>query len=127
MQRSEKERLLEEAKCLIRQSELKEWEKENLNRNIDFFLSHISKDTYLSQCKWSWFDEEDDGHGLDLLWDWKDVKGCFGFYTDNGHGFSFDYGENGECFQFGGEGGDHGFSCCLFIDELETQLSYMGY
>lgn len=31
------------------------------------------------------------------------------------------------CYQFGGEDGEDGFSCSLFIDEFENQLSYMGY
>lgn len=124
----ERTRLLEEAKLLIKESTLDSCEKDNLIRNIEHFMSFISDDNYISKCKWTWFDEGEDGHGLDLIWDWHDVKGCFGFYTDNGHGFSFRFGEEpGNYFLTGGEGGEFGFHCALFIDELENELAHMGY
>lgn len=123
----EKTRLVEEAKLLIEQSQLESIEKENLLNNIEYFMSLISKDSYVSQCKWAWFDEGEDGHGLDLIWDWHDVKGCFGFYADNGHGFSFEYGDPPSAFYNGGEGGEHGFYCGIFVDEHQSQLAYMGY
>ncbi len=127
MEKRETTRLIEEANCLIRQSDLSSEEKENLKRNIKHFMSRISKDAYVAGCQWFWFDEGEDGHGLDLRWDWKDVKGVFGFYADNGHGFSFEYGNEGEAAMFGGEGGDDGFFCGIFLSDFESTLAYMGY
>lgn len=129
MEGTERKRLMDEAKMLIEQSELSAEEKDNLTRNIESFLSMISRDSIVKDCKWSWFDEtECEGRGLDLTWDWKDMHGVFGFYTDNGHGFSFDFGENGwsGCL-FGGEDGEHGFSCGIFVDDFENTLTHMGY
>lgn len=123
----EKKRLLEEAKHLIEDSMLDSCEKDNLISNIEYFMSRVSKENYLSKCKWAWFDNGEDGHGLDLVWDWPDVKGCFGFYTDNGHGFSFEFGEHSEGWYFGGEGGEYGFSCGLFLSDFEGTLAHMGY
>ena len=123
----EKTRLLEEVKLLLKESTLESFEKKNLIRNIELFLSLISKDSYLQNCKWSWFDEGEDGHGLDLIWNWQDVKGCLGFYADNGHGFSFEFGEHSEGCYFGGEGGEYGFDCGIFIDNFEGTLTHMGY
>lgn len=63
---------------------------------------------------------------MDLIWNSELVRGCFGFYADNGHGYSFEYG-NGECCQTGGVDGEYGFFCSRFIDEFENELMYIGY
>ena len=123
----EKERLIDEANRLIEQSVLMVEEKENLKRNIEHFMSIISDDKYIANCSWAWFDEEEDGCGLDLKWNWEDVEGVFGFYADNGHSFSFEFGKKGTSIWFGGEDGEHGFSCGLFVNDLESQLRHMGY
>ena len=123
MEKKETSRLLEEAYCLIDQSALILEEKENIKRNIEHFLNMISNDENVAGCKWEWFDYGEDGHGLDLKWDRKEVTGVFGFYADNGHGFSFDFGEKGTSFMFGGEDGEYGFSCGTFIDDFENNLS----
>ncbi len=127
MEKRETTRLIEEANYLIEQSDMKSDEKENLKHNMGEFMSLLSKDEYVTGCKWSWFDYGEDGHGLDLNWDWKDVSGVFGFYADNGHGFSFDFGEKGTSFMFGGEDGEHGFNCGFFLSDFEPTLAYMGY
>lgn len=127
MDQKEKTRLMREANILIDQSDLELEEKENLKRNIEHFMSYVSKDAYVTGCQWAWFDEEEDERGLDLKWDWKDVKGVFGFYTNNGHGFSFEFGNDGDAFMFGGEDGEYGFSCGIFLSDLEGTLAYMGY
>lgn len=127
MEKKETDRLLEEAFSLIESSDLQQEEKENLKRNIQHFLSCVSKDSYVKGCTWAWFDYGEDGHGLDLNWDWEDVKGVFGFYADNGHGFSFDYGKDGKAFMFGGEDGEHGFFCGIFLEDFEATLAHMGY
>ena len=127
MEKKETDRLLEEAIILIDSSTLPSEEKENLKCNIRHFLSSVSKDSYVKGCTWSWFDYGEDGHGLDLNWDWEDVSGVFGFYADNGHGFSFDYGKDGKAFMFGGEDGEHGFFCGIFLDDFEATLAHMGY
>lgn len=127
MRKKETSRLIKEGNILIRHSPLKPKEKKNLRRNIRYFMSRVSKDNYVAKCKWTWFDEGEDRHGLDLNWDWKDVKGVFGFYADNGHGFSFEFGKNGEGCYVGGESGEYGFSCWLFLSDLEGTLKHMGY
>lgn len=127
IEKKETERLTEEAFGLIDQSALIPEEKENLKRNIEHFMSIVKNHKHLAGCKWAWFDEKEDGHGLDLVWEWEDVNGVFGFYTDNGHGFSFEFGPKGTSCWFGGEGGDYGFSCGLFVRDLENQLNHMGY
>ena len=127
MGKKETDRLSEEACKLIDSSALPEEEKENLRNNIEHFLSSVSKDSYVKGCTWSWFDYGEKDHGLDLNWDWEDVSGVFGFYADNGHGFSFDYGKDGKAFMFGGEDGEHGFSCGIFLSDFEATLAHMGY
>ena len=126
MEKKETTRLIEEARVLIGQSNLMAEEKENLRNNIEFFMSRLSDDRFVAGCKWEWFDDEEDGHGLDLRWDWKDVRGVFGFYADNGHGFSFEFGTKGSACWWGGEGGEYGFSCGLFVRDFENQLRQMG-
>jgi len=130
--KGERKNLYYEAVSLIEESELEEWEKTNLKSNIECFLSRISKDVYVRGCYWKWFNETEEevgekGRGLDLVWDRKDVKGCYGFYTDNGHGYSFEYGTEFRDFQFGGTGGEHGFFCEMFIDDFENTLRHLGY
>ena len=127
MEKKEITRLIEEANRLIEESDLLREEKENLKRNIESFMSCISKDEYVAGCYWAWFDEGEDGYGLDLTWEWKDVNGVFGFYVNNGHGFSFEFGQKATSCWFGGESGEYGFSCGLFVSELEMQLAHMGY
>lgn len=127
MEKNETTRLIEEAYCLIKQSDLSPEEKDNLKRNIEYFMSCISKDSYVAGCQWAWFDYGEGRRGLDLKWDWKDVKGVFGFYTDNGHGFSFEYGNEGDACMFGGEDGDYGFSCGIFLCDFESMLADRGY
>lgn len=125
--KSEKEKLIEKAYLMIEQSDLNLNEKQNLRNNIAYLFSCLSKDDYVKRCTWKWFDEGEDGHGLDLAWDWKDVKGVFGFYSDNGHSFSFEFGESGKDCLFGGEEGEYGFSCGIFIVDFECTLKSMGY
>lgn len=127
MEIKETTRLIEEANYLIEQSDLKSDERKNLNRNIGEFMSLLSKDDYVAGCEWSWFDYAEDGHGLNLNWNWEDVKGVFGFYADNGHGFYFDFGEKGTSFWAGGEDGEHGFNCGLFLSDFEHELAIIGY
>lgn len=127
MGQTETTRLLEEAKLLLQESSLPSCEKDNLMRNIEYFMSQVKSVKHVANCKWEWFDEGEDGHGLDLIWDWPDVKGRFGFYADNGHGFGFKFGEHSEGCYVGGEGGEYGFSCGLFLDDLEGTLTHMGY
>lgn len=126
-QKKEKTRLFDEAMILLGQSSIPAEEKENLKRNIEHFLSMVSKDTFVAKSTWAWFDKGEDGYGIDLKWEWKDVKGVFGFYADNGHGFSFAFGESGEHTMCGGDGGECGFSCGVFIHDLESNLTHMGY
>ena len=127
MKKTEAVRLIEEANNLIEQSDLISEEKENLRQNIEHFMSLLSDDRFVAGCKWEWFDEEEDGHGLDLKWEWKNVNGVFGFYADNGHSFGFEFGVNGSSSWFGGEDGEFGFSCELFVRDFENELIHMGY
>lgn len=127
MEKKETERLMEEARSLIEQSSLIPEEKENLRQNIEHFMSLLSDDRFVAGCKWEWFDEEEDGHGLDLKWDWEYVNGVFGFYADNSHSFGFEFGTNGSACWCGGEDGEYGFSCGLFVRDFENQLIHMGY
>lgn len=127
-----KERLLKEALILIKKADYTAEEKKNLRRNIKHFLSIVEYDRTLLDTTWSFFDyrkeynDEDEGRGLDLNWDWDNAKGVFGFYTDNGHSFSFDFYNDGKSFLFGGEDGDDGFSCGMFVEDLEMFFKDMG-
>ena len=125
MERDNKRRLLDEAGFLIGQSGLNDEEKMNLSQNIQCFISKVKHDQTLKDVKWQWFDEGSDGRGLDLVWDNEYVRGCFGFYTDNGHGYSFEYGDGGWS-QTGGAEGEYGFFCSMFIDDFENTLKYLG-
>ena len=127
MEKKETTRLMEEAFCLIAHSALMPKEKENLKRNVEYFMSIVKNDKHLAGCRWAWFDEEEDGHGLDLVWEWEDVNGVFGFYADNGHSFSFEFGAQEKSILFGGEDGEYGFSCGIFVRDLENKLNHMGY
>ncbi len=71
MKQKETERMLLEANTLISQSPLAASEKDNLRKNIKHFISSISKEDNVAGCKWEWFDFEDDGHGVNLLWNGK--------------------------------------------------------
>ena len=125
--KDDRNRLLEEANILIEQYDFNPEGKQNLRKNIKHFMSRVEKEQTLKDTKWERFGEDEDGDGLNLIWDWEDVKGVFGFYTDNGHGFSFDFGKSGDAFMFGGEDGEYGFSCGLFLNDFENELSHMGY
>lgn len=133
MESDEKERLKREAQVLIDQSDYTDEEKNNLSTNIYKFLSMVENEQILKNTTWSYFDyrEEDNDHdggkGLDLVWNWEKVKGVFGFYTNNGHGFSFDFGKDSfDGCMFGGEDGEHGFSCGLFLNDFESSLVRRG-
>lgn len=126
MEESYINRLINEANSLIKQSSLPRREKTNLRRNIKYFMSYLSDEKYVAGCTWEWFDFGEDGNGLNLKWDWKNVSGEFGFYTDNGHGFSFTFGENGEAVWTGGHDGEYGFTCGMFIHDLESQLKWIS-
>ena len=115
MNRDIRQRLLEEAGVLIGQSDLNDEEKENLSQNIQYFISKVKCDKTLKDAKLQWFDEGSDGCGLDLVWDNEYVRGCFGFYTDNGHGYSFEYGDGGWSQTGGSEGGYVFFAVCLLM------------
>lgn len=134
MEKTEKQRLWEEAQKLIELSEYSDDEKRNLSENISNFLSMVENENILKDTQWSYFDyakeyddKDEEGKGLDLCWNWENVKGVFGFYTNNSHGFSFDFGENNTHCMFGGEDGEHGFSCDIFLNDFERALKNMGY
>ncbi len=128
MESRDKERLMKEAQELIERSDYSDEEKNNLTNNIVTFLSMVEKDELLKNTTLRYFDyrkeynDPEGGKGLDLVWDWDKVKGVFGFYSDNGHGFSFDFGNDGNACMFGGEDGEHGFSCGIFLDDFERTL-----
>lgn len=128
MESRDKERLMKEAQELLERSDYADEERNNLTNNIGKFLSMVEKEETLKNTTWSYFDyrkEDNDpegGKGLDLVWDWEKVKGVFGFYTDNGHGFSFDFGKDGDACMFGGEDGEHGFSCGIFLGDFKRTI-----
>ena len=118
------ERLVKAADTLIDHEVAYPYAKWNLKRNIRIFMEQI-EEKYVVDCKWELLNEGDDRYELDLIWEWKDVCGVFGFCADNGHSFYFELGEKTSW--SGGDDGDHGFSCGLFVHDLEQSLSEMGY
>ncbi len=133
MESRDKERLMKEAQKLIEKSDYSDEEKNNLKNNIGKFLSMVEKDEILKNTSWSYFDYREEyndpegGKGLDLVWNWEKVNGVFGFYTNNGHGFSFDFGKDTfDGCMFGGEDGEYGFSCGLFLNDFENSLVRNG-
>ncbi|MBR6444897.1 MAG: hypothetical protein IKS94_00450 [Prevotella sp.] len=69
--------------------------KRNLMENVRYFLSVISRYSIVKDCFWEWYQDDDDEEGIDLVWDWKYVKGKFGIDINNGHGFCFELGSSG--------------------------------
>lgn len=120
---TERKRLMYEAKVLIEQSELTKTEKECLSKNIEYYLSIITKESIVKDCYCEWYKNDDGEQGINLVWDWELVKGRWGFNTQNGYSFCFHFG-TGVCEWMGGDSGENGFYPDYDVDELELQMTY---